>query len=87
MMESSLVPVITDYSDYWKVQAELIFALKKLGLKVDISDRLPVFRLWTIITKRVTGARQTYLLELLDSLVKLRTQGREPPNDGKKYSK
>lgn len=73
------------YSEYWEAQVLLVRILQNSGLKVGVKDRLPVFRLWNLVSKRMTGVRQINLLQLLQALVLMRTQGMEPPHDGKVY--
>jgi hypothetical protein len=74
-----------DYSEYWGVQVLLVRILKTLGIKVDIRDRLPLFRLWNIVNSRMTGAKKHNILQLIQSLVHMRQKNMEPPNDGKRY--
>jgi hypothetical protein len=75
-----------DYSEYWGVQIQLVRILQHCGVKVDIKDRLPLFKLWNIVNTRMTGIRRRNILLLLQSLVHMRMKGMEPENDGKRYS-
>jgi hypothetical protein len=74
-----------DYSEYWEAQVLLVRILQNSGVKVGIKDRLPIFRLWQVVSKKMAGNRATTILKLLDSLVRMRQNGEEPPNTGKKY--
>lgn len=80
------IPPTKDYSEYWAIQVVLVRVLQSAGLKVDVRDRLPIFRLWSIVNQRITGTKKVNILQLLQSLVELRKKGNEPPNDGKKYT-
>ncbi len=74
-----------EYSEYWEVQVLIVRILQNSGLKVGVKDRLPLFRLWLLVTNRMTGARRDNLLTLLNQLTKLRISGLEPPHNGKTY--
>lgn len=74
-----------DYSGYWEAQVLAVRILQSSGLKVGVKDRLPVFRLWLLVSNRMTGARQANLLQLLNAIAKMRTEGLEPPHNGKTY--
>lgn len=74
-----------DYSEYWEAQVLTVRILQNAGLKVGVRDRLPLFRLWLLVSDRMTGARRDNLLQLLQALVKMRTMGMEPPHNGKLY--
>lgn len=81
------VEVIPDpHAEYWEAQVLLVRILQNSGLKVGIKDRLPLFRLWILVDTRMTGIRRTQLLQMLATLVKLRTDGKEPPHKGNKYT-
>ena len=75
-----------DYSDYWEAQVLAVRILNACGVKVGVKDRLPIFRLYRVVSDRMTGAKQNNLQQLLRQLVHLRTQGMEPPHNGKKYT-
>ena len=81
-----LLPVVKDYSEYWGMHIQFVRILKSAGLKVDIRDRLPLFRLWHVVNSRMTGARRANVLQIIQGLVNMRLKGLEPPNDGKKYT-
>lgn len=79
-------PTTKDYSEYWEAQVLTVKILQNSGLKIGVRDRLPVFHLWLLVSNRMTGTRQDNLLKLLDSMVKLRGEGKEPPHNGKVYT-
>lgn len=74
-----------DYSEYWGVQVLIVRTLQHTGIKVDIKDRLPIFRLWRVIQSRMVGKRGDQLLQLLNKLTELRKNGLEPPHQEGKY--
>jgi hypothetical protein len=74
-----------DYTEYWEAQVLLVRILQNSGLRVGVKDRLPIFRLWNIVAKRMTGVRQHNVLLLLQALVQMRGRGIEPPHNGKTY--
>jgi len=74
-----------DYADYWEAQVLAVRILNSCGVKVGVKDRLPLFKLYRVVSSRMTGVRQSNLLQLLRQLVDLRIQGLEPPHNGKKY--
>lgn len=74
-----------EYAEYWEAQVLTVRILQNSGLKVGVKDRLPIFRLWLLVDNRMTGARRTNLLQLLEAMVKMRTIGLEPPHNGKTY--
>ena len=73
-------------SDYWRLQVYLKQKKQSAGIRVGVRDRLPLFRLWLIVDRRITGARKYNILHVMDQLVALRKAGREPPHDGNKYT-
>jgi hypothetical protein len=75
-----------DYTEYWEAQVLLVRILQNSGLRVGVKDRLPIFRLWLLVTSRITGAKQVNLLQLLNAMAKMRISGREPPHNGKTYT-
>lgn len=75
-----------DYTEYWEAQVLTVRILQNSGLKVGVKDRLPLFRLWLLVDQRMAGTRRINLLILLQALVKMRTMGLEPPNNGKIYT-
>lgn len=75
-----------DYTEYWEAQVLTVRILQNAGLKVGVKDRLPIFRLWYVVSNRMTGSRRSNLLQLLQAMVKLRAMGMEPPHDGKVYT-
>lgn len=75
-----------DYAEYWAVQVVLVRVLQSAGLKVDVRDRLPLFRLWHTVSTRITGTRSFNILQLIQALVHMRMKGMEPAHDGKKYT-
>lgn len=85
MPQNGVLAPPKDYSEYWEAQVLLVRILQNSGLKVGVKDRLPIFRLWLIVSKQMTGARQANLLQLLDALAKMRGKGMEPPHNGKIY--
>jgi len=74
-----------DYSEYWSSQVLIVRTLQQIGIRVDVKDRLPIFRLWRIIQERMVGQRAEHLLQLLNKLTELRKQGMEPPHKEGKY--
>lgn len=76
---------IKDYSEYWAIQVVLVRILQSSGVTVNVKDRLPLFRLWTVVSSRMTGAKQHNILQLIQALVHMRMKGMEPEHDGKKY--
>jgi len=81
----STVPQTNDYSAYWEAQVLFVRILQASGLKVGVKDRLPLFKLWTLIDKRITGKRRVELMSMIDIMVQLRKQGKEPPHKANKY--
>lgn len=75
-----------EYAEYWEAQVLTVRILQNSGLKVGVKDRLPLFRLWLLVDIRMTGARRTNLLQLLQAMITMRTMGLEPPNNGKTYT-
>jgi hypothetical protein len=74
-----------DYSEYWGAQISLVRILQRNGLRVDIKDRLPLFRLWILVSNRMTGDRAKNIFQLIQFLLNLRRNGKEPPYNGKRY--
>lgn len=72
-------------TEYWEAQVLTVRILQNSGLKVGVKDRLPLFRLWLLVDSRMTGARRSNLLQLLQKMVELRTMGSEPEHNGKAY--
>jgi hypothetical protein len=70
---------------YWEAQIILVRLLVQLGIKVDVKDRLPIFRLYTTIPNRCTGAKRQEILALLTYLNDLRKAGFEPKHKDGKY--
>lgn len=70
---------------YWELQITLVRLLQSAGLRVDVKDRLPIFRLFRVVTTRMTGAKAAQILGLLTELVTLRKAGLEPPFVRGKY--
>ena len=86
-MQNEVLTPSKDYTEYWATQVVLIRMLQSAGLKVDIRDRLPIFRLWQVVGRRMTGNRAYHILQLLQALVNMRQKCMEPPHDGKRYTK
>ena len=84
-MEKVELVVPNDYSEYWGAQILLVRYLQQMGVRTDVKDRLPIFRLWQIIQSRMTGKRAEHLLQLLNKLTQLRLNGMEPPHKDGKY--
>jgi len=82
-----LLPVVKDYSEYWGMQVHLVRILQSADMRVDIRDRLPLFRLWLVVDRRMTGSRKNNILQLIQSLIHMRMKGLEPPHEGGKYTK
>lgn len=84
-IQNEALPPPKDYTEYWEAQVLLVRILQNSGLKVGVKDRLPLFRLYLLVDRRMTGTRRVKLIELLEVLAKLRISGGEPPNDGMTY--
>jgi hypothetical protein len=74
-----------DYSEYWEVHYLLIRVLRRLGVVLNSKGRLPLFRLWIKISTRMQGDRQKFILKIIQALVSLRIQGKEPPHNDRVY--
>lgn len=88
-MNHQKVPIFNnknkDYSKYWETQVLLVRILQNSGIRVGIKDRLPIFRLWHVVSTRMSGRRANNLLQLLQYIVDMRKRGMEPLHNGKQY--
>lgn len=85
MNQAPILSPTKNYAEYWEAQVLFVRILQNSGLKVGIKDRLPLFRLWLVVDTRMTGVRRAELLNMIEILVALRKEGKEPPHKADKY--
>lgn len=74
---------------YWKIHVNLISILAHIGPRLNVSIRLDLFwfrtRMEVVYGREANPEHIRIAIELIDSLVKLRQAGCEPPHKNGKY--
>ena len=70
--------------DYWDVHTDLVVNLREFGIKQDLSERIPIFKMYRDLSKMAgqhpeLADKAAYLKEGLEYLLLLRQNGLEPP--------
>lgn len=64
----------------------LMHLLFGMGIKhFHVKERLPLFKLWTMVQRRTAGSHTAQALDLIEGLVVLRKMGVEPPHNRGRY--